>query len=61
MKEETDIGKLIYDETESRLAEMAKANYEFPPKAGAWNWWVITASIAVCAVLIILCQTGVIK
>ncbi len=61
MNDETDIGKLIYDETESRLAEMAKADYEFPPKAGAWNWWVIAASIAVCAVLIILCQTGVIK
>ena len=31
MKEEADIGKLIYDETESRLAEMAKADYETEP------------------------------
>ena len=61
MNEETDIGKLIYDETEARLAEMAKQDYEFPPKAAAWNWWAIGASILVSAILIGLCMMGVIQ
>lgn len=61
MSEEADIGKLIYDETAVRLVEMAKPDYEFPPKAGSWNWWVIGASILASAILIGLCMTGVIR
>ena len=61
MSEATDIGSLIQRETEKRLAEMAERDYEFPPKAGAWNWWAIVSSVAVSIVLIVLCMAGVIR
>ena len=56
-----DIGKIIDEETARRLAEMQSADYEFPPRAGAWNWWAIAACIAVSSFLIVLCMTGVVK
>ena len=60
MAEKIDIGKLIDEETEKRLELMQSPDYEFPKKAGAWNWFAICGSIAVSVVLIVLCMTGVI-
>ena len=61
MKECPDIGRIIDEETASRLNEMSRADYEFPPKAAAWNWWAIVASVVVSVILIGLCMMGVIK
>ena len=56
-----DIGKLIDEETDRRLAIMEKPDYEFPPKATSWDWVAIVALIVVSSVLILACMTGVIK
>ena len=56
-----DIGKLIDEETDRRLAIMENPNYEFPPKATVWDWVAIAALIAVSSVLILACMMGVIK
>lgn len=56
-----DIGKLIDEETDRRLAIMEKPDYEFPPRATVWDWVVIVALIVVSSVLILACMTGVIK
>lgn len=60
-KEKIDIGKLIDEETEKRLDMMQSPDYEFPTKAGAWNWFVIGGAILASLVLIVLCMTGVIS
>ena len=60
-KEKVDIGKIIQEETEIRLNEMQSPDYEWPKKAGKWNWIAIGCAIGVCLVLIILCMTGVIS
>ena len=56
-----DIGKLIYDETEKRLAEMEKPEYEFPKQLKTIDWVMITGICVVSFVLIAMCMTGVIK
>jgi len=56
-----DIGKLIDEETDRRLAIMEEPGYEFPPQATKWDWIAIVALIAVSSVLILACMTGVIK
>lgn len=60
-KEKVDIGKLIEEETEKRLEIMQRDDYEWPKKAGKWNWFAIGGAIVVCLVLIVLCMTGVIS
>ena len=59
--EKVDIGKLIEEETEKRLEIMQQPDYEWPKKAGRWNWIAIGCAIVVCLVLIVLCMTGVIS
>lgn len=59
-KEKVDIGKLIYDETEKRLAMMEKPDYVFPDKAGKKDAIAIVAAILICGALILGCMTGVI-
>ena len=59
-KETVDIGKLIDEETKRRLEIMESSDYEWPKKAGRWNWIAIIAAIVVCIVLIVLCMTEVI-
>lgn len=61
MAEKVDIGKLIDEETEIRLQEMQSPDYEWPKKAGKWNWWMMGAIIVVSLVATILCMTGVIQ
>lgn len=61
MAEKVDIGKLIDEETEERLAEMQDPSYEWPKKAGAWNWWMMGFVVAISIVGMILCMTGVIQ
>lgn len=61
MAEKVDIGKLIDEETEERLAQMQDPNYEWPKKAGKWNWWAMGILVAVSIFLMILCMTGVIQ
>ena len=56
-----DIGKLINEETEKRLNEMAKPEYQFPPKATKKDAIAIILIAAVCVVLIICCMAGVIE
>ena len=60
-EEKTDIGRLIYEETEKRLEIMQSPDYEWPQKAGSWNLFVICGLTAVCLLLIVLCMTGVIS
>lgn len=59
-KENVDIGKLIDEETQRRLAAMQKKDYEWPTKAGKGDYIAIIAAFVACAVLIGLCMTGVI-
>lgn len=56
-----DIGKLIDEETDRRLAIMEDSSYEFPPCAGFWDWVAIVTLIVVCMGLIAACMMGVIK
>ena len=56
----TDIGKLIHDETEKRLAEMEKPGYEFPEQLKKSDWMAIAALCIGSCVLIALCMAGVI-
>ena len=60
-KEKVDIGKLIDEETEKRLEIMESPDYEWPKKAGKWNWIVMAGAIIVSLVLIVLCMIGVIS
>ena len=59
-KETTDIGKIIDEETERRLAIMEAEDYEWPEKADKKDAIAIVAVIIVCIVLIVCCMTGVI-
>lgn len=54
------IEKMIYDETERRLAIMEKTDYEFPSKSGKGDVIGIVIGIVLSLVLLILCMTGVI-
>ena len=60
MADKVDIGKLIDEETEKRLALMQSPDYEFPKKAGTADWIAICAGIVISIILIVLCMTGVI-
>ena len=60
MADKVDIGKLIDEETEKRLALMQSPDYEFPQKAGIADWIGICAGIVISIILIVLCMTGVI-
>ncbi|MBR1863287.1 MAG: hypothetical protein IJ806_04295 [Ruminococcus sp.] len=53
--------QIIYDETEKRLAEMSKEDYEFPERADKKDYIGIALAVGVCLLLIILCMTGVIE
>lgn len=57
----TGIEQIIQDETERRLAEMQRPDYEFPPRATAADAWGIVLLVGVSAVLIVLCMLGVIE
>lgn len=61
MKNKIEIGKLITEETEERLSKMQDENYEWPQKAGKWNWWVMGAIIVFSIIAMTLCMTGVIQ
>lgn len=54
------IEKMIYDETEKRLAEMEKPGYVFPKTMGTADAIGVIASVAVSIVLIVLCVLEVI-
>lgn len=56
-----DIGKLIDEETDIRLKEMASGHYEYPPSAGFWDWAGIVALLVASTALILACMTGVIQ
>lgn len=58
--ENVDIGKIIDEETERRLAIMEADDYEWPEKADKKDAIAIVAIIAVCIGLIVCCMTGVI-
>lgn len=60
-KEKVNIGAIIDEETERRLAEMESADYEWPAKAGKIDVIAIVVSIIVCSLLIVGCMTGVIS
>jgi len=60
MSKDDSIEQMIYDETEKRLAEMEKPDYEFPKRIGVGDVIGIVASISISIVLIILCMVGVI-
>jgi len=60
-KNEVDIGKLIYDETEKRLGEMGQPGYPFPDRATKKDAIGIIAAIIVCIGLIAACMAGVIQ
>ena len=60
MADKIDIGKLIDEETEKRLAIMQSPEYEFPKKAGTADWVFICLGIVISIILIVLCMTGVI-
>lgn len=55
------IEKMIYDETERRLAIMEKPDYEFPSKSGKLDVIGIVISIVASLILLILCMMGVIS
>ncbi len=57
----TGIEQIIQDETERRLAEMQRPDYEFPPRATATDVWGIVLLVGASAVLIVLCMLGVIE
>jgi len=59
-KKAIDIGRLISEETEKRLAEMDKPDYPWPEQADKKDAIAIAASVAVCGILILLCMFGVI-
>lgn len=58
---ENTIEQVIYDETKKRLAEMQSPAYEFPPKIDKRDIIAILIAIGVCALLMVLCMTGVIS
>ena len=57
----TGIEQIIQDETERRLAEMQRPDYEFPPRASVADVWGIVLLIGISALLILLCMMGVIE
>lgn len=58
---EESIDKLIYEETDKRLKEMANPNYQFPKRINQFDIWLMCIMAGICLVLIVLCLMGVIK
>lgn len=58
---EKTIEEVIYEETEKRLAIMAADDYEFPKEMNKTDLIAIMSSIGICAILMLLCMTGVIQ
>ena len=54
------IEKMIYDETEKRLAEMESPEYVFPERAGKDLYIAVAVCVIISIVLLVLCITGVI-
>ncbi|MBQ8076368.1 MAG: hypothetical protein IJ237_10375 [Oscillospiraceae bacterium] len=57
---EKSIEEVITEETSLRLQEMSVKDYPFPEKADKKDAAAILLLVAGCAVLILLCMTGVI-
>lgn len=57
---EESIEKVIYDETDKRLKEMADSEYQFPKKADYKDVILMVALAGVSCLLIVLCLMGVI-
>lgn len=57
---EKQIEKLIYVETEKRLAELEADSYTFPASFSKADWFAVCACIGVSLSLIGLCMVGVI-
>lgn len=57
---EKTIERLIYEETEQRLKEMAESDYRFPRKADKVDVISIIVLAGACLALIIMCMKGVI-
>ena len=57
-----EIKKLLEltDIFEKRLAEMQSPDYEFPPSMDRRDTIAILTSMGICALLMVLCMTGVI-
>lgn len=58
---ETSLEELIVEETTKRLDEMASPDYEFPKRITRWDVVWMVVGVAVSAILIALCMTGVIS
>lgn len=58
---EISLEELIVEETTKRLDEMASADYEFPKRITRWDVVWMVVGVAVSAILIALCMTGVIS
>lgn len=54
------IETLITEETEKRLKEMGSPEYQYPKKLGKADAVTAFVLAGVCAVLILLCMTGVV-
>lgn len=59
-EKELSLDELITEETTKRLDEMASADYEFPKRITRWDVVWMAVGVAVSAILIALCMTGVI-
>lgn len=55
------IEKMIYDETERRLAIMESPEYEFPKRINRTDIIAISLLCIICLLLIVLCMMGVIS
>ena len=59
-EQELSIEELLRVETEARLKEMGKPDYEFPAKVTQTDFAIMIAGGLVSVLLIILCMLGVI-
>lgn len=59
-EKELSLDELITEETTKRLDEMASADYAFPKRITRWDVVWMVVGVAVSAILIALCMTGVI-
>lgn len=58
MKKEKTIEEMIYEETETRLNEMASPDYEFPERMPRRDYWAIGIAVTVSICLIISVMIG---
>lgn len=59
--QEQSIEELIYNETEKRLQEMEREDYEFPERINKTDYIIMAAGFIGSVILIILCMLGVIN